>query len=155
MRVPKTWVLVADGSRARIVRQIGRAGSRFAPGDEVVLQSEIKPLREIMADAPGRAFPSVGARRSAMEYHSDPVKDAMRDFAATIVTFLEERTGEFDQLVVMAAPQMLGFLREAMPPALKRVTVAEVPKDLTKLPEIELQRKIVAMFPRSFGAPPA
>lgn len=48
------------------------------------LNSEHRPLRKIMADTPGRNFTSTGPRRSAMEYHSDPVRDEIRTFAALL-----------------------------------------------------------------------
>ena len=103
--------------------------------------AEHLPLRDIMADAPGRTFASVGTRRSAMEYHSDPVRDETRKFARSLLADLDTRlsAGEFDRLVICAPPRMLGALREAMPERIAAVVRSEVAKDLTKLPEIELR----------------
>ena len=50
--------------------------------------------------------------------------------------------GDFDQLVVVAAPQMLGDLRQAFPEGLRKVIVAEIAKDFTKLPAHELRDAI-------------
>jgi Protein required for attachment to host cells len=75
MKAKRIWVLVADGARARIIRELvlgADAGERL---DDIVFDAEHKQLREIMSDRPGRTFASQGARRSAMEYHSDPVRE--------------------------------------------------------------------------------
>ena len=144
MKPQKIWVLVADGARARILRDIATAGETPDERQELVFRSEQRQLREIMADKPGRSFASTGRRRSAMEYHSDPVREDDRAFAATLAEVLDSHrlAGDFDQLVVAAAPQMLGDLREAFPANLRRATVAEVAKDFTKLPAQELRQAI-------------
>ena len=140
MHVRRMWALVADGNRARIVRGVG-SKSEDAPAGELTLHFDKKRLGEIMADKPGRAFSSVGGRRSAMEYASDPVREEGLHFAQEIAALLGRhlKAGEFDALLVYAAPRMLGFLRDAIPEALKSVIVSESDKDLTKLPEAELR----------------
>jgi protein required for attachment to host cells len=40
--------------------------------------------------------------------------------------------GSFDQLILVAAPRALGYLRSALPPALRKVVTAEFPKDMTR-----------------------
>ncbi len=153
MRTRRLWAVVADGSRARIVRDID-AKDDNSPRGEIMLEADHKRLGEIMADKPGRAFSSVGTRRSSMEYASDPVRDEAKLFAGEISHLLDEYrvAGEFDSLFVYAAPQMLGFLRAAMAGPLKALVVAEIPKDLTKLPDIQL-RKVVADEARAHPAP--
>ena len=53
-------------------------------------------------------------------------------FAKRIAEALERARKDraFDRLVVMAAPRMLGLLRDAMPDTSRAAVVAEVPKDL-------------------------
>lgn len=70
VKKPRIWILVADGSRARIVRY----DANGKHSDDLVFEADHKQLKEIMADKPGRSFASMGAKRSAMEYHSDPVR---------------------------------------------------------------------------------
>ena len=144
MKPQKIWVLVADGARARILRDVVPAGKTRAGREDLVFRSEQRQLREIMADKPGRSFASTGTRRSAMEYNSDPVREDDRAFAATLAEVLDAHrvAGDFDQLVVAAAPQMLGDLRQAFPANLRRATIAEVAKDFTKLPAHELRGAI-------------
>ena len=73
MKPVVTWVVVADGTQARVFENAG-PGKGLHPVDG--LRLEIEPLQasEIMADKPGRSFSSVGSGRSAMEYTSDPVE---------------------------------------------------------------------------------
>lgn len=146
MSKPETWILVADAARARVVRNPDRSPKMHQAPLETVLEAsaEPQPLREVMADRPGRSFASIGARRSAMEYRSEPARDATRHFATSLLSALEVRlaAGDFDQLVICAPPRMLNALRETMPGALAAVVVSQVAKDFTKLAELELRHRI-------------
>ncbi len=142
----KVWALVADGSNARILKDIGAADM----GDEIVMTAPSKPLGEIMSDRAGRSFASTGSRRSGMELHSDPVRDRERAFAGEIAEKLEEHkaAGDFNALLVFAAPKTLGDLRHALPETVKRAVVKEVDKNLTNLPPKDLWdavRKVQAL----------
>ncbi|WP_284269169.1 host attachment protein [Mesorhizobium huakuii] len=144
MRRQRIWVLVADGARARILRDVLSAGEPSGDGDDLVFKAQRRQLREIMADKPGRSFASVGTRRSAMEYHSEPVREEDRAFASTLADTLQNHhlAKDFDRLVVVAAPQMLGDLRQAFPESLRKVIAAEIAKDFTKLSALELRDAI-------------
>jgi len=74
MRRPRTWFLVADGSRARPVFESGNE----ATGSEPVYRAERRRMREAISGLPGRSYASVGRLRSAMEAHSDPVREDER-----------------------------------------------------------------------------
>ena len=146
MSKPETWILVADAARARVVRNPDRSPEMHQTSLETVLEAsaEPRPLREVMADRPGRSFASTGARRSAMEYRSEPLRDATRHFAASLLHSLEARlaAGDFGHLVICAPPRMLDALRKTMPDALAAVVVSQVAKDFTKLSELELRHRI-------------
>jgi hypothetical protein len=65
---------------------------------ELVLSSEGRNLRDILAGKHGRSFASTGGdRRSAMEYASDPVAEDQREFIRQVVALVEShrRAGEF------------------------------------------------------------
>lgn len=143
MKKLRVWILVADGSRARIVRY-GPAGEHAG---DLVFEADHKQLKEIMADKPGRSFASVGAKRSAMEYRSDPVRQQTEDFAAFLAEQLErhQAAGEFDRLAIVAEPRMLGTIRPRIPRAVAPTVVAEIDKDLTKLPVHELYEAVAGL----------
>jgi protein required for attachment to host cells len=147
MKPVVTWVVVADGTQARVFENAG-PGKGLHPVDG--LSREIEPLQasEIMADRPGRSISSVGSGRSAMEYTSDPVEVREARFVRGVADMLEEKRadGAFNRLILAAAPNALGDMRKAMTPAVKETLMAELPKDLTNLPKPELDRHFASML---------
>ena len=143
MKAAQTWVLIADGARARVVRRT----LANMDAEDLLFRFDHKQLGEIMSDRPGRSFASTGTRRSAMEYRSEPEKDQESRFAEAIVAELERhlRGQEFERLAIVAEPRMLGLLRGKISHALRRSVVMEVAKDLTKVPRHELDAVITQL----------
>ena len=98
--------------------------------------------RDLTSDRPGRSFdhaPLGGGRRGATPRHamgSEPRahKHEVAGFVHRIAEQLERarQAGEFDRLVIMAAPTVLGLLRKALPASLHKSVAAEVDKDLVR-----------------------
>jgi protein required for attachment to host cells len=135
----KTWAVVLNGTRCRVVRGLP-AKEEGAPS-ELVLRSQSRNLRQIMADKPGRSFSSTGGgRRSAMEYSSDPIAEDQKEFIRQVVALLESHrcAGDFDKLAIFAKHDMLGHLRQLMPQSMHHMVIHEVPKNLVQLPASEL-----------------
>jgi protein required for attachment to host cells len=135
----KTWALVLNSARCRILRGLGADGSEVPA--ELVLRSESRHLRDIMSDKPGRSFASAGGgRRSAMEYASDQIAEDRRDFLRQVIALLESHrcAGDFDRLAVFAEHDMLGYLRQMIPRALADLVILEEPKNLLHLSVQEL-----------------
>ena len=147
MKAKTSWVLIADGGRARILRRKSTREENEVQADDLVFEIDHKTLGEIMSDRPGRSFASEGARRSAMEYRSEPEKDQEARFADTLVGELERRlrAREFHRLAIIAEPRMLGTLRRKLSPALQQTVVAEFAKDLTKMPRQDLEATILEL----------
>lgn len=134
MKPQRTWILIADGIRARILLNDGPGrGVRQLPNCEFTAPNQSDG--EIDADRPGRTFDSAGSGRHAFEPHSSPKRDAKHDFARQIIARLvrEYNDGNFDRLIVVASPQMLGDLRSLFPNGLKASVIGELAKDLTHL----------------------
>lgn len=139
----RTWALVINSAHCRVLRGVSAKGDDAL--GELVLESEVKDLRDIMSDKPGRSFASTGGgRRSAMEYASDPVADHQRAFIRQVIDLLEghRRAGGFDRLAVFAEHDMLGHLRQLMPQSLRDTVIREVPKNLLHLSEHELAKVV-------------
>jgi protein required for attachment to host cells len=139
MKARRIWVLIADGSRARILEQIGKG----APLSEVAgsrIETHVPPSRDIVSDKQGSTMVSGGARRHAYTPHTDPHREAKRDFLQGIAARLEKDVAAdaFDDLVLVAPPQALGDLRSALSPHVASRVVREVTKDLTKVPDHEI-----------------
>lgn len=139
MKPVTTWILLADGTRARIVCNTGPGkGLQEVKGME--FEGDNLRSGDIMADRPGRTFDSAGSNRHAMEPHSDPQREAKRSFAAEIVAELQEQlqARSFDRLVLVAAPATLGDIRKILPKSLLAVVHGEIPKNLVQVPNNEL-----------------
>ena len=140
MKAKTTWILIADGAQAKVFEHAG-PGKGLRALDDLQFQQEPLQAQEIMADRPGRSFASAGSARSAMEYSSDPVQVRERRFVENVAEELDKRLqhGEFDRLIVAAAPTALGDLRPAFSKGIKDTIVAELAKDLTNIPTAKLE----------------
>jgi protein required for attachment to host cells len=91
-----------------------------------------RPDRELETDRPGRRFGGTDGNRHAVGGERSTERHEMEMFAKTVARTLDgARTrNEFDRLVLIAGPRMLGLLREALPEPCRSVIAAEVAKAL-------------------------
>ncbi len=138
-----TWILIADATRARILKNDG-PGRGIEAVEGLVFRSEHRKLGEIMADRPGRVFESAGSLRHGLEYASDAVREDDRAFAKSLVSVLQNALGrkEYDRLVIVASNRMLGEIRAALPEKVKASVYAEIGKDLTQIPNSDLPKHL-------------
>ena len=141
MKKTVTWILIADGTQARVLEHGGPGkGLSLVKG----LDWSITPLqtKDINADRPGRSHSSVGHGRSAMEPKTDPAQHREAEFIRTVADVLDRKAldGAFDRLVIAAAPIALGNLRKVMSDHVKKTIVAELDKDLTNMPIPQLDK---------------
>ena len=148
-----TWGLAIDGARARIVRDLEEELHGAPIPEELGLEVQPHKLGEIMSDRPGRGHASVGGARTAMEYASDPVREAERAFCEEVLWLLgsHHRRGDFDRLVVAAEPRMLGLLRDRRSREIEAATVAEVAKDYLHLSPADLRARLRELVPSRLG----
>lgn len=127
-----TWVVVASAERADIYSRQKRY-SQLEPVQRFDEPRARLKEQDLVSDTPGRAFDSGGQGRHAMEPdHSG--KDHLREsFVQRIVENLESARGanRFQQLIIVAAPAMLGALRAQLSGATQQRVVAEVDKHMT------------------------
>ena len=91
---------------------------------------------------------SRAARRSGRPGGSRPRRRSRSTRARELAERLEEaaHAHRFDKLVLVAAPKTLGDLRELLPDPVKTKVVAEIDKDLTKVPLRDLPRHLEAVL---------
>lgn len=132
MKPIKTWILIADGARARILLNEG-PGRGVKPALDREFHGTNAPGREIMADRPGRTFDSGGEGRHAMEPHTNPREAEKRSFHHDLAQFLDKavKRGDFDRLVIVAPPRTLGNLRAELSDSVQAKVTGELNKDLT------------------------
>lgn len=102
------------------------------------------PDREQSANRRGRQSESTGERRTA--YEDTDFHELQKDrFAADLADKLYSmaHSGVYDRLVIVASPQVLGVVRDAMHKEVSGRVVAEIDKTLTNHPLPELERIVV------------
>ncbi len=138
-----TWILIANGARARILEHKGMSGGVNAIKDMEFSQESLSSS-QIMADKPGRAFSTAGTSRSAMEPKTDPVAKREADFAHELAQVINDKFSNktFARLVIFAAPKTMGDIRDTLNETTKTAIIAEIPKDLTKVPNDEIAKHL-------------
>lgn len=138
---PTTWFVVADGAKARILAQHGRNGPLEPASNLCFQEGEARlPTREIGTERPGRVHESADVARHAMEPRVDWHRFAKQKFARGVADALESAAVKklYDALVVVAPPQALGDLRQALGKHASALVAREIPKDLTNLSDHDL-----------------
>lgn len=147
MKAVKTWVVLADGARARVLLN---EGPNKGLSEVASAQSETarRAGRDLMADAQGRVFDSVGQGRHAVEPRTDAKTLEEEKFLRDVVRMLERgaQDGDYDRLVLCAAPRALGELRALLPKAVQDKVTAELPKDLTNTPIDQVPRSLAGVL---------
>ncbi len=138
------WVLVGDGEKALFFRNEGDAAY---PNLQVinVMEQDNPMTHDQGTDRPGRAFAAGGnPRRSAMD-ETNWHKLEKHRFATEIAGALYSAAhrGQYEKLVIAAPPMIMGDIRKALHKEVSDKVVAEVSKDLTKMPAHEIERILV------------
>ena len=143
MKPTRTWVLIADGARARILANNG-PGHGLHAVDGLQFQGDHSATHDLVSDQQGRSFSSHGPGRSAIASHSDPHRELKSKFAHHLADKLAHALVDnaYDRLVVVASPVTLGDLRAAMSDNVRNKIVGEVAQDLTKIPNDEVAEHI-------------
>jgi len=138
-----TWVLVADSEKALI---LANRGTGDPPDLRVLRKTEQDnlPNHEQGTDRPGRTYSSYGPGNSAYDA-ADWHELGKERFAAEVADLLYKHAhaSSYDELVLIAAPDVLGNLRKALHQEVIACVVAEIPKGLTKLPLDQLEKRLV------------
>lgn len=132
MKPRKTWVLVADGARARVLESAG-PGCGLVAALNFDFAASRAPSRDYGSDRPGRGQGAGGtaghAKPSKVDWHTFEKHLFAKELATALTAALGENA--FDDLVLVAPPKALGELRLALGDALKARVTGEVGKDLT------------------------
>jgi len=138
MKPTVTWVLIADGAQARVLEYSGPSKG-LVQLEGLKFQDARLKSGEIMSDRPGRAN-SVSGSRAAIEHRTDPSDFRESEFLRSVADMLNQKSleGAFRKLVIAAAPQALGELRRFLTPGTMEKVTAELSKDLTTVPILDL-----------------
>ncbi|MGE5145890.1 MAG: host attachment protein [Candidatus Eiseniibacteriota bacterium] len=144
MKPTRIWVLVADGKRARVLKQAGTMGDLEAvPGG--TFEHALHKTSDLGSDKPGRVQESVGGAHHAVTPKSDYHREEKHQFARDLAKFLEHAAErkEYDRLILVAAPRTLGDLREALGKHARDLISGELDKDLTEMTVADIAKRLV------------
>lgn len=139
MKSQRTWVLIADATRARVLESEGPGhGLKLVSG--LSFEVALPPTHELVSDRQARSYESVGSARHAISGRTDPRRKEKRRFVEDVADAVAKLGSQkaFDRLIIVAPPQALGDLRDALPESIRGLIVTEVAKDLTKTPDSEV-----------------
>lgn len=142
-----TFILIADGARSHLLLSEGRSKPLTEVGGSEH-RLEIKPDHEQSAERPGRVHEFANIARHAIE-RDDLARREKERFAQFLAADLDKRlaNGEYDRLVIAAAPETLGVIRSTLSERVKACILAEVAKDLTKLPNPQVKENLGEHLP--------
>lgn len=143
----KTWIVVADSARARIFKRDGR----WQELDEFRgLAHPESRLHNGDLRTGGRGEQQESTRQSshASDWENTPAETEATRFAREVADALHKGRsgGEFEKLVLVAAPAFLGRLRDKLDPATAHCVVQELDKNWARQPT----QKIRSLLERHF-----
>ena len=124
-----TWILVADGTEARLFHNVGNATTLSLRQDEVLVPENL------VDDGP--------ARRTPPESGEQGIDEAT--FAKQLARRLnaDALRNAYEHLVLVADPQTLGQIRPQLHKETEKRIVRYIAKTLTKAPLKDIERALV------------
>ena len=143
MKHPRTWCVITDGGRARIVQKRD-AQDAFDTHREFVSADIHRHTHELGMERPGRTHESAGSAHHALQPREDLHRADKRNFVYEVAGALNEATArdEFDRLILVAPAHALGELNHALDAPTQRKIVAQLQKDLTNVPNADLAKHL-------------
>jgi len=141
------WVLVANQAEAQIYSATRLPGN-LIPVDTLIHKEGSAHARDLVSDAPGRVHDRFGRSRHAMEPGTGVKEESRRRFVKEMAVRLEGSylKGDFDQLVLLAAPAVLGVIRKTLTAELTKNVIKEIPKDVIGQSIDKIQLQLVRAF---------
>ena len=137
-----TWVVVTDSEKALFLRNLT---DHQDPNLEVMDTEEQENPSDIeqSANRPGRMHDTGVQQVSAMD-DTDWHELQKERFAADLSDILYDAAhkGEYDRLILVAAPKVLGHLRDDMHKEVTSKVVSEIPKNLAGHPVDEIEKLV-------------
>ncbi len=136
------WVVVCDASKALVLRNAGDERHIALESVEAQTQS-LSSTHELGSDRPGRVHQPFGTARSAVE-EKDRHAAAEEAFLGGLARRLDAAVSHHavNDLVLVAPPRALGWLRQHLCADTLRAVRAELPRDLTHLTVGEIEEHL-------------
>lgn len=131
----RTWILVAESSRAKLYAASTRKGP-LTEVDAFVHPEGRLHAGDLVSDRVGSDGGSIGQGRHVVDDKSTPKKQENINFARTIAHYLEgaRSKGNFKKLILVAPPAFLGLLRENLSKEVRDLVTEQIDKNLVQQP---------------------
>ncbi len=141
--VTTTWVLVADGAKARLFEMAARDG-QWVEIDCLVNPEGRTRGRDLTTERRPMVDESRTPLRHALEPHTPPREKSAERFVRALREVLEQGRahGRYERLVLVAPSHFLGLLRSGLGDPLCEYVTAEIRRDLTALPAVEVRARL-------------
>jgi len=139
-----TWILVADEAIARILEK-PRNGSQLKPVEELTDPDAHAREGDLHNSPHGRRAGAGGANPQATVSASDSERHQhAKLFAARVAQRLLEcrRDNRYDEIHIIAAPRLLGYLRKEFHSEVSNVIVDSLDKDLIHESNADLMQRL-------------
>ncbi|HFD78907.1 MAG TPA: host attachment protein [Gammaproteobacteria bacterium] len=139
----RTWILVAESSRAKIYATENRTAIPEEVEDIVHPEGRLHE-GDLVTDKPGNDPGSVGQGPHVLDDKVSATRQEHIEFAKELAERLEagRTSGRFDRLAIAAPPAFLGLLREKLSREVKEKVFREIDKNLVRLPPEELRNYV-------------
>lgn len=143
MKHTKTWILVADAGRARVLERSG-AEKNLSVVAGLNFDHSVPKSSDVVRDSLPRTFDSAGPGRHAIAPKSDPHRSEKLQFAKELAHVLDARLANrsYDRLVIVAPPQMMGDLRTHLSEAVRSHVQRELVLDLAHASISEIAQRV-------------
>jgi protein required for attachment to host cells len=135
-KAQRTWIVVADGGRARILES-GQPHSGVTVRLEVASDARLT-AGKLAADRLPRAQESSNSAHHAIAPRLSLKDHEKRLFAARLADYLKGGLSNFDQLVLVAPTRFLNLVRETLPDNVSKKVSVMRGKDLTWMSDAEV-----------------
>ena len=144
----KSWILVADSSRARIFAAESATSSLTEMKDLMHPEARLHE-QKLTSDLPGRQAGKSAGSHHAVSGETDPKKYEALNFAREISQHLEDarKKQEYEHLIVIAAPAFLGLLRENLTADTSKYITLELDKNMVKHSADEIRNHLPKVLP--------
>ena len=146
MKPIKTWVLIADCQRARILQCLGVSkGLEEVPGMVFTASGERGTYPGMQRHPLTSAF---SRYRSPIDTPDDPDAPGEAELLEDLASMLDQkmREGAYDRLIVAGSPRALVRLRRHLSPGVRKRLSAEVPEKMMGAREKDVAERLGPML---------
>ena len=139
----KTWILVANAHRARVLEQHGSHNLLTELSDFVHPKSRASSQGNISGDV-GKGHGRTAHHGTQFEPHTEPQDKERLEFARELASYLNEAAHgrSYSQLILIATSPMLGTLRPLLNHAASEMVKRTVSSDLTIYQDRDLKERV-------------